>query len=162
MLYEENPKYLGEVMAALVGEDIAPHVPFHQQERRSESVPRWSDQPTCVDGIYLNKKLGLVLRRATRKLTWRHSLTSPGESRFFVALGNFDTDIARRFDRGRSVCEQQYREANSNITALSLASLVAPGTLRGCRMGVAAVSDQINASRVKFRRRGIHPNWSGV
>lgn len=41
MLYEENPKYLGEVLASLVGEDLSSHVgvSFRQQERRESSVP---------------------------------------------------------------------------------------------------------------------------
>ena len=41
MLYEENPRYLGEVLSALVGEDIADKigVTFRQQERKASSTP---------------------------------------------------------------------------------------------------------------------------
>ncbi len=41
MLYEDNPKYLGEVLSALVGEDMADkiRVTSRQQERKASSTP---------------------------------------------------------------------------------------------------------------------------
>jgi hypothetical protein len=41
MLYEENPKFLAEVMSTLVGEDLGERigVNFRQQEHKDSSVP---------------------------------------------------------------------------------------------------------------------------
>ena len=41
MLYEENPKFLGQVLATLAGEDAGDQVgvQFRQQERKGTSVP---------------------------------------------------------------------------------------------------------------------------
>ena len=41
MLYEENPNFLGEALAKLVGEDISTDigVVFRQQQRQGSSIP---------------------------------------------------------------------------------------------------------------------------
>ncbi len=41
MLYEENPKYLGEVLSTLAPEDIGDKVgvEFRQQEKKKSSIP---------------------------------------------------------------------------------------------------------------------------
>ena len=63
MLYEENPKFLAEVMSTLVGEDLGERigVKFRQQERKDSAVPDRAHLSACVHHLHRNKKLGLVL-----------------------------------------------------------------------------------------------------
>ena len=61
MLYEENPKYLGEVLSALVGEDVADKigVTFRQQERKASSAP---------DGLILQPSVTVYIE--TKNFDW--------------------------------------------------------------------------------------------
>jgi hypothetical protein len=112
MLYEENPKYLGEVLAGLVGEDITPHVgvSFHQQEKRTTSVS---------DGLITQRAITVFIE--TKNWDWlyddqleSHLAALEGENeaiKILLALGNFESDDAGRFERIRSICEQKYKRS---------------------------------------------------
>jgi hypothetical protein len=59
MLYEENPKFLAEVMSELVGEDLGERigVSFRHQEHKGSSVP---DGLILQSAFTRDKELGLV------------------------------------------------------------------------------------------------------
>ena len=109
MLYEENPKYLGEVLAALVGEDISSHigVSFRQQERLASGVP---------DGIIVQKPLRIHIE--TKHWDWfydsqleNHLTDLAGEDgglKVLLALGNFEQDDSNRFEHIRLLCKDKY------------------------------------------------------
>jgi hypothetical protein len=110
MLYEENPKYLGEVLTALIGEDMADHVgvAFRQQARKKSSIP---------DGVIIQP--GLVVYIETKNYEWfndrqlqRHLAALNQESsglKVLLALGRFEGDQRARFDRIQRLCRGKYR-----------------------------------------------------
>jgi hypothetical protein len=61
MLYEENPKYLGEVLAGLIGEGVSVSIgaTFHQQEPMHSGIP---------DGIITQKSLRVHIE--TKNWDW--------------------------------------------------------------------------------------------
>jgi hypothetical protein len=109
MLYEENPKYLGEVLAALVGEDMSSHVgvSFHQQERHGSGIP---------DGLITQKAITVYIE--TKNWDWfydeqleKHleALNAEGQGlKVLLALGNFETIHLNRFERIRTICGEKY------------------------------------------------------
>lgn len=112
MLYEENPKYLGEVLAAIVGEDISSHVgiTFRQQERQTASTP---------DGLITQRALTVYIE--TKNYDWFYDEQLKNHLRSFnnksdglkvlLALGNFESENQERFKRVRSICEKEYKNS---------------------------------------------------
>lgn len=112
MLYEENPKYLGEVLAALVGEDISSHigVSFRQQERLHSGIP---------DGIIVQRSLRVHIE--TKNWDWFYDSQleahlddlSKDDSgvRILLALGNFESEDPDRFEKIQAICREKYRGA---------------------------------------------------
>jgi hypothetical protein len=110
MLYEENPKFLAEVLATLIGEDAGERigVRFRQQERSSLSVP---------DGVILQPELRVYIE--TKTFDWfydeqleRHldelNATSPG-FKVLIALGRFDDDSPQRFAKIETIAREKYQ-----------------------------------------------------
>ena len=111
MLYEENPKYLGEVLGALIGEDISTHVgvSFHQQEFQRSSVP---------DGLIRQSAFTVFVE--TKNYDWfydeqlENHLAALNEElglKVLLALGNFESENPERFSRVRSICRERYRNS---------------------------------------------------
>jgi hypothetical protein len=110
-LYEENPKYLGEVMQDLLGEDLGEvvGVKFRQQEKRKSSVP---------DGLITQSAFTIYIE--TKNWDWfydcqleRHLKELDAEKpglKVLIALGNFDTSGGDHFDRIRKICAQEYHK----------------------------------------------------
>jgi hypothetical protein len=110
MLYEENPKYLGEVLAALVGEDMSSHlgVVFRQQEHHKTAIP---------DGLIIQQALTIFIE--TKNWDWfyddqleKHLASLNDETsgiKVLLALGKFESEDPTRFQNIRSICDQKYR-----------------------------------------------------
>ncbi len=109
-LYEDNPKYLGEVLVELLGGDLDDlvGVNFRQQERKKSSVP---------DGLITQKAFTIYIE--AKNWDWFYDTQleahlealhaeSPGV-KILIALGNFDNLAADRFDRIEKVCAGKYR-----------------------------------------------------
>jgi hypothetical protein len=111
MLYEENPKYLGEVLSALVSEDIADKigVTFRQQEKKPSSTP---------DGLILQPAVTVYIE--TKNYNWfydsqleKHLSALAKETlgvNVLLALGKFESDPQKQFERIRTLCDQKYRQ----------------------------------------------------
>jgi hypothetical protein len=109
MLYEENPKFLGEVLSALIHEDLADvvGVQFRQQTRKKGSVP---------DGLMLQRPLAVYIE--TKTFDWfydaqleQHLAALHRESagaKALIALGNFEVLDAKRFERVEAICAEKY------------------------------------------------------
>jgi hypothetical protein len=95
MLYEENPKYLGQVLTALIGENVADRVgvSFRQQEKKKSSVP---------DGLIVQAALTVYLE--TKNYDWFYDAQvgnhleglnreDPG-MKVLLAVGKFDVPPA--------------------------------------------------------------------
>jgi hypothetical protein len=101
MLYEENPKFLAEVMSTLVGEDLGDRigVSFRQQQAKGSSVP---------DGLILQPAFTIYIE--TKNWDWFYDgqlenhlagldKESPG-LKVLIALANLETTDRDRFTRG--------------------------------------------------------------
>ena len=98
MLYEENPKFLAEVMSTLVGEDLGGRigVNFRQQERKDLSVP---------DGLILQPAFTIYIE--TKNWDWfyhaqleKHLAALNEESpglKVLIALANFEIADQEKF-----------------------------------------------------------------
>lgn len=110
MLYEENPKYLGEVLSALVGDDISDKIggSFRQQERKESSIP---------DGLIIQAPVTVYIE--TKNFDWFYdsqleahlkalAKESPGLN-LMLALGSFESGEAERFARVRTLCWKRHK-----------------------------------------------------
>lgn len=112
MLYEENPKFLAEVLSSLVGEELGEQigVKFRQQEKKSASVP---------DGLILQPAFTLYIE--TKSFDWfydvqleNHLEALDNETSGFkvlIALSAFDVEEGDQFQKIRSLCSEKYKGA---------------------------------------------------
>ena len=110
MLYEENPKFLAEVMGALVGEDLGGliGVSFRQQEQKKSSVP---------DGLIFQPAFTIFIE--TKNWDWFYSqqlekqledLSQEGSGlKVLLALSNFQSDDSEKFTLIRQLCADKYK-----------------------------------------------------
>jgi hypothetical protein len=110
MLYEENPKFLAEVMSTLAGEDLGRRigVSFAQQEPRGPVIP---------DGLIRQPAFTIYIE--TKNWDWFYDeqlegqlkalkAESPG-LKVLIALANFENIDSERFTRVRQLCADQYK-----------------------------------------------------
>jgi hypothetical protein len=109
LLYEENPKYLGEILGKLMGEQISDlvGVQFRQQVKQSNSVP---------DGLICQSAFTIYIE--TKNFDWfhlkqiaghLHSLNeeAPGQ-KVLLALSNFESSDENRFSDVQDLCKTKY------------------------------------------------------
>lgn len=111
LLYEENPKFLGEVLAGLVGEELADvvGVQFRQQARKKSSVP---------DGVVFQPAFTLYIE--TKNWDWfkddqlaRHLDELDAETagtKVLIALSNFESLGRDRFATVEALCTTKYKD----------------------------------------------------
>ena len=112
MLYEEEQKFLAEVMSTLVGEDLGERigVSFRQQERKDSSVP---------DGLILQPAFTIYIE--TKNWDWfyqeqleNHLAALDKESpglKALITLANFESADREKFTRIRQLCSEQYKNS---------------------------------------------------
>jgi len=115
-LYEENPKYLGEVLQDLleeedlgevVGEVVG--VKFRQQERKKSSVPDGViTQSAFTINIETKNSDSFDIRQLKAHLEGLHA-AQPG-LKVLIALGNFDTSEEDRFEEIENLCAEKYNK----------------------------------------------------
>lgn len=92
MLYEENPKFLSEVLSSLVGESLSGTVgvKFTQQKRGKESVPdgEIAQEPFT---IFIETKRGSIFDKE-QLISHIKTLKDKLGMKILIALGNFDRD----------------------------------------------------------------------
>jgi hypothetical protein len=109
MLYEENPKFLGEVLSGLVDEELADAVGVHfrQQTRKGAGVP---------DGLVVQKPFTVLVE--TKNFDWFYDAqlerhldalhADGGGAKALVALGNFEVLAQDRFEAVERLCAEKY------------------------------------------------------
>jgi hypothetical protein len=155
MIYEENPKYLAEVLASLVGEDLSGHVgvSFSQQGKREGSVP---------DGLIVQRAFSIYIE--TKNYDWfcneqleNHLMALSKEvgTKILIALGNFESGDANRFKRIREMCEKQYQQSIvfRAITFEALVTGLAVGSLS------KNVRDAVADFREFLNEENLLPQW---
>jgi hypothetical protein len=110
MLYEENPKFLAQVLSTLVSEEVGERigVKFRQQERKVASTP---------DGLILQRPFTVYLE--TKNFDWfyddqlaKHLAALDTEAsglKVLIALSPFETADEDRFARIRALCTETYK-----------------------------------------------------
>jgi hypothetical protein len=156
MLYEENPKYLGEVLSTLCGEDFASHVgiSFRQQERRGLSI---------LDGLIVQHPFTIYIE--TKNYDWfyddqleRHLAALNEEvagEKILLALGNFETDDPNRFKHVRTICDTQYRKSIL-FRAVAFEDLAGALAIPGLPKNL---SDAISDFREFLNEEDLLPSW---
>ncbi len=156
-LYEDNPKYLAEVLSALLGENLGElvGVTFRQQERKKSSVP---------DGLVCQRAFTIYIEAKNWDWFYDSQLEahlealdaeSPGV-KILIALGNFDNSSPDRFDRITALCAEKYRKT------IAFASLSFEDLLSACEdlAGLSKnLADMINDFRLYLTQQGLLSSW---
>ncbi len=112
MIYEENPKFLAEVLTTLVGEELGERigVKFRQQEKKASSIP---------DGLILQPAFTIYIE--TKNVDWfydaqleNHVAALDAETPGFkvlIALSAFEGEEGDRFQKIRALCEYKYKNS---------------------------------------------------
>lgn len=156
LLYEENQKYLGEVLAALIGEDISSHVGvvFRQQEHRATGIP---------DGLIIQQALTIFME--TKNWDWfydtqleKHLESLNNEApglKVLLALGKFESEDPERFRNIKAICDQKYR--NTIIfQAVSFEDLIVKLQIDGLSKNL---SDTIDDFKNFLHEEDLLPSW---
>jgi hypothetical protein len=156
-LYENNPKYLAEVLSALLGENLGDlvGVTFRQQERKKSSVP---------DGLISQRAFTIFIEAKSWDWFYDSQLEAHLEAldaenpgvKVLIALGNFDNSATDRFDRIAALCAEKYRKCIA-FAALSFEDLLsACEDLAGLSKNLA---DMLADFRLYLTQRGLLSSW---
>lgn len=156
LLYEENPKFLGEVLGTLMGEQVGEQVgvQFRQQHKRAKSTP---------DGLICQTAFTIYIE--TKNFDWfydaqieKHLAALNKEAsglKILLALGNFETTDENRFETIEKLCETKYQGrvvfASASFEDLldALRSITLPKNL----------SDAVEDFGAYLDEEGLLPNW---
>ena len=156
MIYEENPKFLAEILSGLCGYDMSEDVgvKFRQQERKASSVP---------DGLITQKAFTIFIE--TKNYDWfydeqleNHLDALHSEThglKMLIALGNFEGDISKRFEKIKGLCEKKYRN-NIFFSAVSFEDFISAIDLPTLPKNI---SDAIKDLRAYLDEEGLLPSW---
>ena len=109
MLYEENPKFLSEVLSTIFGVELGDTigVSFRQQEKKRRGTP---------DGVIGQRAFTIYIE--TKSFDWfydeqieRHLADLAAEAqglKLLLALGNFESKEASRFERIERLCRDKH------------------------------------------------------
>lgn len=109
MLYEENPKFLAEVLSPLFGLELGDYigVGFYQQQRKKSGIP---------DGVIRQRAFTIYIE--TKNFDWfydsqleRHLDDLVREEvglKLLLALGNFESVSKARFSTVESLCHEKF------------------------------------------------------
>ena len=156
LLYEENPKYLGEALTTVCGEQIAGRVgvSFQQQERRKASVP---------DGLITQPAFAIYIE--AKRYDWfydaqleRHLSALNDEMaglKVLLAIANFQAMELTRFSNIRSICEAEYRN-NIIFRSISFEDFLAAVEIAGLPKNLL---DSIAEFRNFLSEQDLLPSW---
>ena len=159
-LYEDNPKYLEEILISLLGENLGDlvGVKFRQQERKGASVP---------DGLITQKAFTIYIEAKNWNWFYDSQLEAHLEAldkenpgvKILIALGNFDDSATDQFNRIRSICEKKYRKT------VVFAALSYEDLLSACE-ALAGLSKNLFDMLADFRQylgeQGVLSSWERI
>jgi len=156
LLYEENPKLLGEAIAALAGEEIGEvvGVEFRQQERHPHSTP---------DGVI--RQRGFTIYIETKNFDWFHdrqlrrhldglAKENPGLN-ILLALGNLDS-LEGRFSKVQQLCGSKRYRGRVAFAAASFEDFLAAVRLESLPKNLA---DSISDFEDYLNDEDLLPRW---
>ncbi|MFQ5751627.1 MAG: hypothetical protein ACE5HI_06470 [bacterium] len=156
MIYEENPKFLSEILSGLCGYDMSDDVgaKFRQQEKKVSSIP---------DGLISQKAFTIYIE--TKNFDWFYdqqlenhldALNNEAQGlKVLFALGNFEGDGAKRFSHIKGLCENKFKNKIffSAVTFEDFISALDLPTLP------KNISDAIKDLRTYLDEEGLLPSW---
>jgi hypothetical protein len=155
MLYEENPKFLSEVISSLTDEQVGDYVgvKFTQQERRTLSIP---------DGLIRQRPFTIYIE--TKQYDWfyddqleRHlkELNEEEGLKILIALCNFEYLPETRFQKIDELCKSTYQ--NSIIfAAVSFEDFIA--AIEAIQLS-KNVADAVTDFKGYLDEQGLLPTW---
>ena len=155
MLYEENPKFLSEVISSLTDEQVGDYVgvKFTQQQKRGLAIP---------DGLIRQKPFTLYIE--TKQYDWfydeqleRHldELNKEEGLKILIALGNFEYLSETRFKKIDEICKNIYR--NSIVfAAVAFEDFVA--AIQAIQLS-KNVADAVTDFKGYLDEQGLLPTW---
>jgi hypothetical protein len=156
MIYEENPKFLAEILSGLIGYDMSEDVgvKFRQQERRQSSVP---------DGLISQKSFTVYIE--TKNFDWFYDEQLENHLRalndevpglkVLIALGNFESDTKERLKTIKELCEKKYRN-KIIFSAVSFEDYINAIELNNLSKNV---SDAVKDLRTYLDEESLLPSW---
>lgn len=156
LIYEENPKYLSEVVSGIVGEEIGSKVgvDFLQQTRKGKSVP---------DGIimqrsfmvYIETKLGsgFSKKQLMNHLEALHEENM--EQKVLLALGNFESDQEREFESIQQDIKSIYQD-RLIFRAISFQEFIEALNIEGL---IKNTKDAISDFQLYLDEQNLLPKW---
>jgi hypothetical protein len=156
MIYEENPKFLGEILSGLLGYDMSEDVgvKFRQQEHRTTSIP---------DGLISQRAFTVYIE--TKNFDWfyddqleRHIDALDKETagiKVLLALGNFESGVENRFDDIRKLCEGKFKK-KIFFTPVSFEDFIDALDKSALPKNV---SDAVKDLRAYLDEEGLLPSW---
>ena len=156
MIYEENPKFLSEILSGLVGYDMSDDigVKFRQQEKRGNSIP---------DGLISQKAFMIYFE--TKNFDWFYdqqlesyldALNNEAQGiKVLFALGNFEGDLTKRFSNIKKLCEGKFKN-KIFFSAISFEDFISAIDLNTLPKNI---SDAIKDLRTYLDEEGLLPSW---
>ena len=156
MLYEEDPKLLGEVLSTLVGKNIVDHigVKFYQQVKKKSSVP---------DGLIIQRSFTLYIETKnddsfdrTQLENHLDALKEIEGTKVLIALGNFDSSRPDWFENIQRICQKKYK-GSIYFVSVSFDDLIQ--SLEALEHVTKNLSDIISDFRNYLDECGLLPSW---
>lgn len=156
MLYEENPKFLAEVLSTLVGEELGGRigVKFSQQEKKSTSVP---------DGLIVQPPFTIYIE--SKNFDWfydaqleRHLAALDEETPGFkvlLALSPTEGEESDRFTKIRTICEEKYQRTIA-FEKVSFEDLIEAIPIDRLPKNLA---DAVTDFRAYLEEQNLLPSW---
>lgn len=156
LLYEENPKFLGEVLGTLMGEQVGEQVgvQFRQQHKRAKSTP---------DGLICQTAFTIYIE--TKNFDWfydaqieKHLAALNKEAsgmKILLALGNFESTDENRFGKIEKLCETKYH-GSVVFASVSFEDLL--DALRSITLP-KNLADAVEDFGAYLDEEGLLPNW---
>ncbi len=156
IIYEENPKFLAEILSGLVGYDMADviGVKFRQQEKKTNTIP---------DGLISQRSFTIYIE--TKNFDWFYNsqleghLTGLNEEaqglKILLALGHFETDIQERFTDVKKLCEDKFKN-KVFFSAITFEDFINAVDLSHLSKNI---SDAVKEFRLYLDEEGLLSSW---
>ena len=161
LLYEENPRYLSEVLGNFLPEDIssAIGVSFNQQVKKVSSVP---------DGIISQKAFTVYVEAKNHDWFYDSQLENHLEglnlegdgAKVLVVLARFEADLESRFESITSKMKDKYG-ADMHFAAVSYEDFINALNSKDLRLP-KTLQDHVAEIEYFFNEQNLLPKWKGL
>lgn len=155
LLYEENPKYLQQVVSTLVNEEISDHlgVKFLQQQKKDKGI---------IDGLIIQRPIAVYIE--TKNFDWFYTsqllnhlsdLSKEPGHKVLMALSNFEHSDFAKFEEVKEECKKQSGEPITFVAASFEDFLLA---IEGIDMS-KNLRDMVEDFKDYLNQESLLPSW---